>query len=55
MKNLNEAVKKYAEGVKEIITAEENNIIGGLGGAISEALSEELIRIKKVEINDEFS
>jgi len=49
-----ENVKKFAKDVKGVITAEENNIIGGLGGAISEALSEELIKIKKVGINDEF-
>jgi len=49
-----ENVKKFAKDVRGVITAEENNIIGGLGGAISEALSEELIKIKKVGINDEF-
>jgi len=49
-----ENVKKFAKDVKGVITAEENNIIGGLGGAISEALSEELIKIKKVGINDVF-
>jgi len=49
-----ENVKKFAKDVKGIITAEENNIIGGLGGAISEALSEGLIKIKKIGINDEF-
>lgn len=47
-------VKKFAKDAKGVITAEENNIIGGLGGAISEALSEELIKIKKIGINDEF-
>jgi len=49
-----ENVKKFAKDVKGVMTAEENNIIGGLGGAISEALSEELIKIKKVGINDMF-
>ena len=49
-----ENVKKFAQDVKGVITAEENNVMGGLGGAISEALSEELIKIKKVGINDEF-
>lgn len=47
-------VKRFAKKVKGVITAEENNIIGGLGGAISEALSGELIKIKKIGINDEF-
>jgi len=47
-------VNKFAKDVKGVITAEENNIIGGLGGAITEALSEELIKIKRVGINDEF-
>jgi len=49
-----ENIKKFAKDVKGVITAEENNIIGGLGGAICEALSEELIKIKKVGINDQF-
>jgi len=49
-----ENVKKFAKDAKGVITAEENNIIGGLGGAICEALSEELIKIIKVGINDEF-
>ena len=49
-----ENVKKFAKDVKGVITAEENNILGGLGGAITEVLSEELIKIKKVGINDEF-
>ena len=49
-----ENIKKYACDVKAVITAEEHSIIGGLGGAIAEALSDELIRIKRVGIQDRF-
>ena len=43
------------KGVKAIITIEEHSIIGGLGGAISEILSEILpIPIKHIGINDTF-
>jgi len=40
--------------IKPLDVENVNNIIGGLGGAICEALSEELIKIIKVGINDEF-
>ncbi len=49
-----EKIKEYASDVKGIITAEEHSVIGGLGGAISEALSDELIRIKMVGVQDKF-
>src|SRR5690554_1131574 len=49
-----ENIKKYAGDVKAVVTAEEHSIIGGLGGAITEALSDELIRIKMVGIQDRF-
>jgi transketolase len=47
-------VKEYAKNVKGVITAEEHSIIGGLGGTICEVLSNELVKIKKVGINDKF-
>jgi transketolase len=47
-------VKEYAKNVRGVITAEEHSIIGGLGGTICEVLSDELVKIKRVGINDKF-
>jgi transketolase len=47
-------VREYANDVKGVITAEEHSIIGGLGGAICEVLSDELVKIKRVGIDDKF-
>lgn len=47
-------VKECVKDVKGVITAEEHSIIGGLGGTICEALSDELVKIKRVGINDKF-
>ena len=47
-------VKEYAKDVKGVITAEEHSIIGGLGGTICETLSDELVKIKRVGIDDKF-
>jgi len=47
-------IKEYAKNVKGVITAEEHSIIGGLGGTICEVLSDELVKIKRVGINDKF-
>ena len=49
-----EAIKKYSKGVKGVITAEEHSIIGGLGGAIIEALSNQMVRVERVGIEDVF-
>ncbi len=49
-----EAVLKYTENIKGIVTAEEHSIIGGLGSAISEALSDKMMPIKMVGIKDQF-
>ncbi|HLV09464.1 MAG TPA: transketolase C-terminal domain-containing protein, partial [Halanaerobiales bacterium] len=49
-----EMIKKYSKDVHGVVTAEEHSIIGGLGAAICEALSDEEIRIKRVGINDQF-
>jgi len=52
-----EAVIKAASETRFIITAEEHNIIGGLGGAVAEVLSEEGIgvKLKRLGIPDEYS
>jgi len=47
-------VKEYAKDVRGVITAEEHTVIGGLGGAICEVLSDELVKIKRVGIDDKF-
>ena len=47
-------VRKYAKNMKGVVTTEEHSIIGGLGDAISDALGEKMIRIKRVGINDTF-
>ena len=47
-------VIKFSKDIKKVITAEENNIIGGLGGAICEALEDQDIKIRRIGINDEF-
>lgn len=49
-----EAIKKYSKGAKGIITAEEHSIIGGLGGAVIEALSNQMVRVERVGIEDVF-
>ncbi|MGO9613962.1 MAG: transketolase family protein [Dissulfurispiraceae bacterium] len=46
---------KVAEKSKFIVTAEEHSVIGGLGGAVSEFLSENWpVRMKRIGINDTF-
>lgn len=47
-------IKEFSKDVKGILTAEEHSIIGGLGGAICEALSDESVKIKRIGINDKF-
>jgi len=55
IKPLNEdEVIKYTKNLKAIVTAEEHSIIGGLGSAISELLSDNKIPITKVGIEDQF-
>lgn len=50
-----ETIMAAAKETKFIITAEEHNIIGGLGGAVSELLSENYpTKVLKLGINDEF-
>jgi len=51
-----ELVLKCANETKAIVTAENHNIIGGLGDAVSDALigNGKCIPMKKVGVNDEF-
>ena len=50
-----ELIIKAARETKAIVTAEEHNIIGGLGSAVSEVLSEECPTVvRKVGVNDTF-
>jgi len=50
-----ELIIKAAKETKAIVTAEEHNIIGGLGSAVSEVLSEECPTVvRKVGVNDTF-
>ena len=50
-----ELILKAAKETKAIVTAEEHNVIGGLGGAVSELLSEKYpTKVVKVGVNDVF-
>lgn len=50
-----ETVLKVAEASGLIITAEEHSIIGGLGSAVCEVLSEERpVRVKRIGVRDKF-
>lgn len=50
-----EIIIKAARETKGIVTAEEHSIIGGLGGAVSEVVTEEApTKVLKVGVNDEF-
>ncbi len=51
-----EAIEEAAEETNLIVTAEEHNILGGLGGAVSEIVSESNnCRVLRIGINDNFS
>jgi len=50
-----DAVIKAAKKTGCIVTAEEHNIIGGLGSAVAEAVAEEYpVPVVRVGVNDEF-
>ncbi|MBW6411442.1 transketolase family protein [Clostridium weizhouense] len=50
-----ELIVKAAKETGAIVTAEEHNVIGGLGSAVSEVITEELpVPVLKVGINDTF-
>jgi len=51
----NKAVKKAAEETGAIVTAEDHNIIGGLGGAVAEFLGENIpTYMLRIGVNDRF-
>ncbi|MDE6203694.1 MAG: transketolase family protein [Lachnospiraceae bacterium] len=48
-------VRRYAEKTGKIITAEDHNVIGGLGGAVAEILAESgTAKLRRVGLQDEF-
>jgi len=49
-----DALLKYAQKCKAVVTAEEHSIYGGLGSAVCEALSLSKVPIKTLGIRDEF-
>ncbi len=49
-----ELICELAKGCKGVVTAEEHSVIGGLGGAIAEALCKECKPIEFVGVNDTF-
>lgn len=50
-----ELIVKVAKQTGKVITAEEHSIIGGLGSAVCEILSEEYpVKVKRIGINDTF-
>lgn len=50
-----EAIVKAAKETKRIITVEDHSIIGGLGSAVCEVLSEEYpTKVERIGVNDEF-
>lgn len=50
-----ETIVKVAKEVKHIITVEDHSIIGGLGSAVCEVLSEKYpVKVLRMGINDEF-
>jgi transketolase len=51
-----EAVIQAAQATGVVITVEDHNIIGGLGSAVAETLSENcLVRLKRMGIADTFT
>ena len=49
-----EKIIAYAKDVKGVVTAEEHSVIGGLGGAVAEALCKACRPIEMVGIEDQF-
>lgn len=47
-------LEQYAEKTKCIVTAENHNIIGGLGSAVLEALAEKAVRVKQVGVMNRY-
>ena len=49
-----EVIIQMVRGARGVITAEEHSVVGGLGGAIAEALCKEYKPIECIGVNDEF-
>lgn len=49
-----EVIIQMVRGARGVITAEEHSVVGGLGGAIAEALCKECKPIECIGVNDEF-
>lgn len=50
-----ELIVSLAKDIKKVITAEEHSIIGGLGSAVAEVLSEECpVKLKRIGLKDVF-
>jgi len=49
-----ELIMKAAEETKCIVTAEEHNIIGGLGSAVLEAIEENPVPVSRIGVRDTF-
>lgn len=50
-----ELLIRYAKKTKAIVTAEEHNILGGLGSAVAEVISEQYpVKVYRVGMRDEF-
>ncbi len=49
-----EMIRPLVEGCRGIVTAEEHNIVGGLGSAVAEALRNQPMRMECVGIKDTF-
>ena len=48
------ALKECCQGVKGIVTAEEHNVMGGMGSAVCEALCDSRLPVKMVGLQDTF-
>lgn len=50
-----ELIVKYAEKTKAVVTAENHNVIGGLGSAVAEVLSEQCpTRMRRIGVKEQF-
>ncbi|AIO18581.1 1-deoxy-D-xylulose-5-phosphate synthase [Candidatus Izimaplasma bacterium HR1] len=45
---------EYAKKTKLIVTAENHNVIGGLGSAVLEALETETVKVKRIGVQDRY-
>jgi transketolase len=51
-----DAILQAAEETRGIVTAEEHSILGGLGGAVTEVLSDcRPTRVQRIGIHDQFT